>query len=266
VGMGAAPDAIMAAGLGEALSQAGINIASQHRIEIEWEGEDPLGPILQINRAVAEAVSQAAAIGLLPVILGGDCMLALGIIAGLAAARPGQKLGVAWFDAHGDFNTPEISETGFLPGMPLACLTGHGLQDLRKNLDIETLDENHVILLGVRDLDPQEKELLEATPISYLSPADVEKEHTQVVAEHHFRNVAGLYLHLDVDVLDPSAMPGTDYRTPKGLSPETMHAAIQSVKAVQPIVAIALTGLNPEVERTQSVDTAIQLLTTAVHD
>lgn len=264
--MGAAPDALLASGLLDALFQKGVKVASQERIELELSGDDLLGHFAQINNAVAEAVETAVTAGQLPVVLGGDCMLSLGINAGLQRSIPNKPTGVAWFDAHGDFNTPEISETGFLPGMPLACLTGYGLESLRTDLPLKPIDENHVIMLGVRDLDPKEKELLNSTPVSYLNPEDVQNGRTEIVAEYHFQDVDEVYLHLDVDVLDPSVVPGTDYLTPDGLTLETMIEAIAIVKTEKPLAAVALTALNPEVEQAQSVATAIQLLSEALAD
>src|SRR5690606_35869958 len=103
-------------------------------------------------------VARARAAGFFPLILGGDCVTSLGTLAGLLTP---ETTGVAWFDAHGDFNTPDISISGYSGGMPLAVAVGRGLEELRNAARLNgPITERHVALLGVRDLDPLEEQAL----------------------------------------------------------------------------------------------------------
>lgn len=247
-GMGRAPDALLAAGLIAALESDGHTVAVAER-SVELVGDNRLARIGHNGALLAEAVADAHRAGTLPVILGGDCLVSIGAVAGLRrspstarakTARSAQgamnDFGIAWFDAHGDFNTPEITISGYLGGMALACVCGRGLDELRvaANL-IQPVNEANVALLGVRDLDPAEKELLDSTPVQRFDPAHV---------SHFTPHAQPTYLHFDIDALDPAYVPGVNYPAPNGLTPE---AAIEAARKVKPyLAALSLTAVDPE--------------------
>lgn len=248
--MGRAPAELLAAGLVTQLETAG------HNVEV-LERETDLGAGERLTRmgrnlaALAEAVDAARRAGRLPVILGGDCTTSIGVVAGLRRSLP-TELGIAWFDAHGDFNTPETTISGYLGGMPLACCCGRGLAELRAAAGLLLpVKEEHVALLGVRDLDPAEKDLLDTTPVQRFEP-------------HHISGFTSpslpTYLHFDIDALDLAFAPGVSYPAPGGLTPQT---AIEAARKVLPhLAAFSLTAVNPERDVTgQTVQTALQILT-----
>jgi arginase len=246
-GLGRTPAALAAAGLVGALESDGC--------AVEWV---ELAPILPENRSVearlgvllaelAATVAAARSAGRFPIVLGGDCMTALGTLAGLG---DGPGTGVAWFDAHGDFNTPEITRTGYLGGMPLACAVGRGLAELRRACGLDPpAREESVALIGARDLDPLEAEALAASAVLHVEVAEVPAGRFRQALER-FAQVRRIYLHLDMDALDPSVAPGVGYPTPAGLSRDQIDAALNALASRDQLGAFAVTSIR--VERDQA--------------
>jgi arginase len=252
--MGRAPETLLAAGLVGLLENDGHSVVVAERDVNLGEG-DRLTLMGRNLAILAEMVANAQQAGRLPVILGGDCTLAIGVVAGLRRVLT-EDFGIAWFDAHGDFNTPDTTLSSFLGGMPLACCCGRGLETLRAAAGLtQPVNEAYVSLLGVRDLDPPEKALLDTTPVRRYSPEELA----------NFRAEARpTYLHFDIDVLDPAYAPGVNYLTPNGLTPE---AALAAARPIRPhLAALSLTAVDPEIdaakaaEQGQTVQTALALL------
>jgi arginase len=247
--MGRAPEALLAAGLKEALESDGHTVSVAGR-ELDLGAGTVLGRIGRNCAILSEAVAEARRAGSLPVVLGGDCLVSIGVVSGLRRTLQAD-LGVVWFDAHGDFNTPETTISGYLGGMPLACCCGRGLERLRESAGLDRpVDEANVIMVGIRDLDPPERALLGTTPIQILDPLGAP---TLTPAPRP------TYLHFDVDALDPVLAPGVNFLTPNGLSLET---ALEAARRVRPhLAALALTAVDPELDRNgQTVQTAIAVV------
>jgi arginase len=170
----------------------------------------PAGPVparmSMLHRAVADAVAQAAR----PLVLSGDCPTARAAAAGLQ--RRHQDLAVLWLDAHGDFNTPAITTSGYLGGMALAMLTGRtpGLFD--DTLGLRPVPEASVVLAGARDLDPAERDALVASQVCRV-PADP----AAIVTALRRLGPVPVYLHLDIDVIEGAQLSGA--RFPSGPGP-----------------------------------------------
>jgi arginase len=191
------------------------------RIGAEWVDLAPdfahsPDPITAVNRALADAV--AAHRDAFPIIFASDCTSALGAVKGSSAAG---ALGVVWFDAHGDFNTPETSPSGFIGGMPLAMLVGRGRQDLMAGVDLSPLREADVILADARDLDPGERIALQNSAVRHLP--DLRDLLSAPLPDKP------LYIHLDVDVVNPADMPAMSYTAPGGPSLDETAAALRRV-------------------------------------
>lgn len=248
-GMGRAPEALLNTGLVGVLENDGHSVAVVERNMNLGEG-DRLTLMGRHLATLANAVAQAKQAGRLPVILGGDCTVAIGVVAGLRRALH-ENLGIAWFDAHGDFNTPDTTISGFLGGMPLACCCGRGLETLREATGLtQPVNEAHVSILGVRDLDPAEKALLDTTPVRRYAPNEL---------ANFQADARPTYLHFDIDVLDPQYAPGVNYLTPNGLTPE---AVLTAAKQIHPyLAALSFTAVDPEIDSTGlTVRTAMALL------
>ncbi|MGN9911385.1 arginase family protein [Phytohabitans sp. LJ34] len=170
----------------------------------------PAGPVPArmslLHQAVADAVARAAR----PLLLSGDCPAARAAVAGLQ--RRHRDLAVVWLDAHGDFNTPAITVSGYLGGMALAMLTGRtpGLFD--DALDPRPVPDTSVVLVDARDLDPAERDALTASQVRRV-PADP----AAITAALDALGRTPVYLHLDIDVVDSAQLPGL--RFPSGPGP-----------------------------------------------
>jgi arginase len=156
--------------------------------------------------AVARAVTRRHADDGRPVVVAsGDCLTALGTVAGLQAA--GVDPAVVWFDAHGDVQTPETTSSGYLAGMALRLLTDYRPELIASRLGLRPVPEDRIVLVGARDLDPPEVTYLDQAPIRRRQVSDL------TVAE---LPDGPLYVHVDLDVIDAAQLPGLRYPTPAG--------------------------------------------------
>ena len=243
-GKGLAPAALLAAGLRERLETAGAQVEQVYRVEATIPNatqEERLGLLL---KSLAFTLAQARSKQQFPVVLGGDCLTALGTLAGLGNSA---ATTVAWIDAHGDFNTPATTVSGYLGGMPLACAVGRGLDTLREAVGLEPLVEQHIALLGVRDLDSAESALLEQSELTVISANNIERREGNLrSATILLGATAQLYLHLDIDVLNNTDAPGVDYPAPGGLTPTLLNELLMPIACLPNLAAVALTAFNPE--------------------
>ena len=202
---------------------------------------------LAVNRGLTACVRAAVARGEAPLVLAGSCDAAMGVVAGLD--RPG--LGVVWLDAHGDFNTPESSATGFLPGMSLAIVAGHCHQEVWAQLGGgRPVRESDIALLGVRDLSPAaERERLERSDVRVVGWRDGAAERA-VCAVLRRLSAREIYLHVDLDALDPRVAPGVvDDPVPGGLTLDDATAIVREVRERFAIRAGAITTYVPARDR-----------------
>ncbi|NJM05713.1 hypothetical protein HC891_05255 [Candidatus Gracilibacteria bacterium] len=149
-------------------------------------------------------------------------------------------------DAHGDFNTPATTPSGYLGGMPLAALTGRCLGVVTAAAGIvQAVDEAQIALIGVRDLDPPEAAALAASAVAVLSAAELRAApaHLDAVLQR-ITSDATLYLHLDVDVLDSELLPGAVYPTPDGWQLAELAQVLKAVRQRCTPAAIAITAIN----------------------
>jgi arginase len=242
VGMGAAPDALLAAGLVERLEALG------HTVQVEMitiaasdeQREARLGRLLAV---LAAAVAQVRASGHFPLILGGDCMVALGVLGGLGDS---EHTGIIWLDAHGDFNTPETTISGYLGGMTLAGAVGRGLDTLREACRLAPIAERNVVLVGARDLDPLEERALLGSSVRLVRAARAGDVPELDRALRAVGPLAQLYLHVDIDMLDPAEAPGVNYPAARGQTLAQLQAIVRQAIGLGNVAAMSLTAVNPE--------------------
>jgi arginase len=253
-GVDMGPSAIRYAGLSERLARAGIDVEDRGNVqaalaETQASGSERarfLDEILEACRRVAAEVEHARSEALLPLVLGGDHSIAIGTLSGLAAADgPG---GVIWLDAHGDLNTPKTSPSGNVHGMPLAA--GLGLCDFgaADGLNLPALDPERVALVGVRSLDPGEREAVKRLGLAVYTISDVDRRGVEPVIEEALERVSGgafVHVSVDLDVVDPEFAPGVGDPVRGGLSYREAHLALELIAEAGVLDSVELAEVNP---------------------
>jgi arginase len=239
--MGLGPERLIDAGLESHLAAQG------HRVAKFVATLDP--PHAEIRTAfelmgiVAGQVRQALAQGRFPLVLSGNCNTAPGTLAGLTPA----SRGIFWFDAHGDCNTPETTLTGYLDGMGCAVALGWCWRGLAAALPgFHAVQAEHALLLGVRDLDPPEADLIAASALTALAPADLRRARLGAELARLKPQVGAAYLHCDLDVFDPSEGRANNLPVPGGLSAAEVEGLIREIGQAVPVKAAAVTAYAPE--------------------
>jgi arginase len=211
----------------------------------------PLGSPLErmgaLCHALADEVAALRTSGYLPVVLAGDCTASIGVLAGLQRDIP--DLTLAWYDAHGDFNTPETTPSSFIGGMPLAMLCGRGDQTIVLAAGAKVQPEAQVILTDGRDLDPGEKEAVAESPLIHLpNLADLL---TLPLPEQP------IYLHFDSDVLRLSDMAAVNYPAEGGATLDVIEASLARLAQTGRIAAVSVTLWNPELDEDSQAEEVV---------
>ena len=202
-----------------------LEALQQPYVMIEGDG------IAQVNSRLAQAVSEHPRPA---IVLAGNCNSCLGTLSAL------DDPGVVWFDAHGDFNTPETSISGAFEGMSLAVAAGHCHRELMPR----PVAEENVVLAATRSLDPLEEVRLRQSNIELASldalPSALRRLEPRVKT---------IYLHLDLDVLDPTVSPGVNFSEPGGISLDQLYNAVKQVAGTGKLAAAAIANFNPDRDR-----------------
>lgn len=238
-GVDMGPSAIRYAGLAEELKRAGIdcedvgNATGGLGDQITTgasEDSAPLAMIRSITEELAATIRRHDAPDQIPLMLGGDHSIALGSLHGVGRDDP---LGVIWFDAHGDYNTPETSPSGHVHGMVLAAALGVGPFAEREWVKVPELRPENVVLVGTRDLDPREAEALEQSELTVMTMADIDRHGIASVCERAVEQasdgVSDVHVSLDLDWLDPLEAPGVGTPVRGGASYREAHLAMEII-------------------------------------
>ena len=259
-GVDMGPSAIRVADLEARLEQLGHQVEDIGDLDVmipetQQVGEGKLrykGPILAMCDALRKQVEQALARGRLPLVLGGDHSIAIGSVAGSAChyARSGGALGLIWFDAHGDANTPDTTPSGNIHGMSLAVALGHGDRDLVSLGDrVPKIQPRNTALIGIRDVDPGERETLKRVGVNVYTMRDIDERGMRDVVDEAIRiagdGTAGVHLSFDLDVVDPEDAPGTGTPVWGGITYREAHLAMELLSDRAKIVAIDMVEVNP---------------------
>jgi arginase len=183
----------------------------------------------------SDIVAQNERDGYFTVGLLATCPSMPGLVAGLQHSGPTRKpikVGMLWLDAHPDFNTPETTRSGSLGGMPVAVATGRALQRLRLDAHLDPpLSDRHIVMGGVRLIDPLEQELLDQSSIQQLSVDDLRNMTPAVFAQldRLSRLTDKIYVHIDMDVLDPREVMGHGNKVPNGPSSEQLARLFEAI-------------------------------------
>ncbi len=211
---------------------------------------EPWARLARLYEPVAVAVAGDTG---LPVVLSGDCITPLAVLAGLQ--RRGSDASLVWFDAHGDFHTEATTQSGYLGGMPLAKAVGRGDMTLPEALGLTALDESRAVLVDGRDLDPPEVDALAASGVRRVAVCDA----------HAAVPEGPIHLHIDLDVVDPALLPGLRYPATGGVDLGALGRAVERVagRGTLAAVSVAATWRPEESDRGRN-DAAVACVLAAV--
>jgi arginase len=239
-GVGLGPARLLDAGVATQLRDAGHDVR-EATVELPHDvSRHEMARTVAIQRELGRAVRAAVAAGELPIVLAGNCSSAVGTL----AARPADSV-VVWFDAHADLNTSETTVTGMLDGLALSMVTGQALRAMTTSVEgFAPVSPSRVILVGARDLDEAEERLLAGSAITRVSAASA---HAVIAAavQAFGRPAPPLYIHLDLDVLEPTDARANQYAAPGGLSPAALVDTLRELVRVAPVHAVGITAYDP---------------------
>lgn len=230
--MGAGPLRLVESGLVDHLGRRGHD-GRVVPVELDSGFRTEISAAFELATKIRDRVRESKEQGRFPVVLAGNCISAVGTV---SALRP---LEVYWFDAHGDLNTPETTRSGFLDGMALSILLGRCWTRLARGVGLEVVSPDQVWLIGARDLDTAEKEYLDEAGVRWTGrelPWDQNPRATQE---------EGSYLHIDLDVLDPTEGRVNPFQENGGLELGVLLEGLRWIQDRGPIEAVALTAYDP---------------------
>ncbi|HEU4813640.1 MAG TPA: arginase [Xanthomonadaceae bacterium] len=268
------PDALRIAGFAEALVARGVDVVDRGNLEgprNPWtgpvEGYRHLQEVVDWNRSVMDAVTSELEAGRLPVLMGGDHCLAIGSITAVAnhCRATGKRLRVVWLDAHADFNTFEVTPSGNIHGMPVACLCGLGPEPLTTlGGPAPAVRPEDVKQIGIRSVDQGEKRLvkeygLDVYDMRYID--EVGMKRTMEAALAGVDEDTHLHVSFDIDFLDPDIAPGTGTRVPGGPNYREAQLVMEMIADTGRMASLDIVELNPLLDkRNRTAHLAIDLV------
>jgi len=274
------PVAIRLAGLEERIRGLGLDFEDLGDVPVNDPGNvEPrdanarfIDEIVEHCTALRDRVGETLKRGRFPLVIGGDHAIACGTIAGTARhfRERGQKLGLIWFDAHGDMNTPETSPSGNVHGMPLATCLGYGPPALGEIAGFTPmLDVSNCVLVGVHELDNREREMIRSTGIRIYTMREIDMMGMQRVMEEALDIVNdgtdGFHVSFDVDGCDTSIAPGTGTRVPGGTNFRESHLVLENVADTGRLTSLEITEVNPILDHeNRTAELAVGLVESAL--
>ncbi|GIV78139.1 arginase [Litorilinea aerophila] len=258
-------------GLGHQVEDAGnVPVPVRHEAAVQarsWTetpegGLHHLPAVVQACQQIFDAAQASAASQEIPIFLGGDHSIAIGTVSGMATAGP---LGLIWVDAHGDFNTPASSPSGNIHGMPVAVLTGRGHPDL---VDLgypgAKLLPQHIVLVGVRSLDPEERVALAGSGINVYTMRDIDELGMATVARRalsRLSSLARIHVSIDMDAIEPAVAPGVGTPVAGGLTFREAHLLMEILAESEKVRSVDVVEINPILdEGNRTAELAVELI------
>jgi arginase len=279
-GVDMGPSAIRISGLAEQLTAIGVAVVDKGDIaaplpEMKGAGDPRKRYVREIARVCQKLHQTALASlheGALPIVLGGDHSLGAGSVAATAAwlRSRNESLGLIWVDAHADINSPATSPSGNVHGMPLSALLGGEPSELaRIGGPDPSVRPGHTALVGIRNLDEREKEIVRTFGIHAFTMKDVDRLGIAGVMERALAAVTngtgGVHVSFDLDVCDPSIAPGVGTAVKGGLDYREAHYVMEAVAESGRLVALDLVEVNPALDvRNATAELATDLALSAL--
>jgi len=273
------PSALRIAGLEEKLEQLGHDVTDCGDVAVQSRETTRVGdPKARYGREIARCcealrrkVRASVARGRRPLVIGGDHSIAIGTVAGVAGHFRERKesIGLIWVDAHGDMNSPDTSPTGNVHGMPLGILLGWGPPELVKLGGFRPkVRPEHTVLIGIRDLDAGEKDLIKKSGALVFTMKEVDQFGMSEVARRALERVtygtAGFHLSVDLDGVDPMVAPGVATAVNGGLNFRETHLLMELVADSRRMLSMEMVELNPVLDtRNRTAEFAVGLILSA---
>ncbi len=279
-GVDMGPSAMRIADLGPAIRSLGLGFEDHGNVEVPApESKQPLDDHARFLPEIAESCARlrARVEELLlrerfPLVVGGDHSIACGTIAGISSHyhRRGERIGLIWFDAHGDMNTPETTESGNIHGMPLASCLGMGppeLTDLGERRPM--VDVENVTLVGVRSLDRREREIVRESGVRCITMKEIDSFGIHAIMEEAIeratRGTAGFHLSFDLDGTDPAVAPGVGTPVPGGVNYREAHTILELVAETGALLGLEMAEINPILDnKNQTARAAVEFVLSAL--
>jgi arginase len=257
------PSALRVAGLQARLKQLGHQVEDIGNIPVKQPEEMPVGEkrakymaeIAETCKDLAEIVQKCLEEDFVPLVLGGDHSIAAGAVSGVAAyfRKEKKQIGYIWLDAHGDMNTPESSPSGNVHGMPLAAVMGYGAPELVDLLGFKPkVEPQNIVLVGVRDLDLQERRLVKKSGVRVFTMRDIDERGMREVMADALKyatdDTDGISVSLDMDFVDPSDAPGVGTPVRGGVTYREAHLAMEMIADSDAMASMEVVEINPVID------------------
>ncbi|MCI0524925.1 MAG: arginase [Acidobacteria bacterium] len=278
-GVDMGPSAIRVANLNGRLAALGyevtdvgnISVRNPEMMQIADRKLKYLPEIAAACEMLAGKVEAALESGSIPIILGGDHSIAIGSVSGLASFhhKRDHRVGVIWFDAHGDMNTPETSPSGNIHGMPFAAILGHGARELTHIGGFAPkVSAEDCVLIGARSIDPEEAVALKASGVRVVTMRELDERGMSAVMDEVMwlasRRTAGFHVTMDMDFVDPDYAPGVGTPVPGGPTYRESHLAMEKIADSGKMLSFELTEVNPVLDvANRTAELGVQLILSA---
>jgi len=259
-GIDMGPDALRNDGLVEALERLGIEIQDTGNIQlpprpINKKRDARLknyDEVISACKKVRDFVGKSIDDGYFPLVIGGDHSIAMGTTAALSMHY--KKIGIIWIDAHGDFNTEETTVSGNIHGMSFATSCGRGSKNLVGQMGVRTnVCEGKCVLVGARDMDPLERELLKQSDVTVFTMRDIDEQGMYAVMKKALKiacdGADALHVSFDIDVMDPMEAPGVGTPVQGGMTYREAHLAMEMISECKIFRSLEIVELNPILDR-----------------
>ncbi len=259
-GVDMGPSALRYADLNERLTELGYEIQDLGDLDVIIPETRHFGdPRAKYLKEIADSCTHLANLvleihqeGRTPLVLGGDHSIAMGTVSGMSESfrRQGKTLGLIWFDAHADFNTPEISPSGNVHGMPMAAIMGYGPRELTHIFGFAPkIQPEHAVMIGIREVDKEERELVKKSGVRVFTMKDIDRRGIGSVLDEAIsiitKGTDGFAATLDADFLDPYESPGVATPVRGGADYREAHLAMEMIADTKRIASFEVTEINP---------------------
>ncbi|MCL5267884.1 MAG: arginase [Bacteroidetes bacterium] len=279
-GVDMGPSALRIARVAERLREIGHTVFDDGDIPVKvpesQEIDNPklkyLPEIVRVATILTHKVEGIMDRGEFPLVLGGDHSIAMGTISGLSnyARKNNLRLGVIWIDAHADMNTQETTPSGNIHGMPLAAVLGEGARELTTiGGDFRKVDPMNAALIGVRNIDKAEKEIVKRTGIAHYTMSDIDKYGAHRIIGRLLKEMKEkvdlLHVSFDIDSVDPSVAAGVGTPSPGGLSYREAHLIMETIADCECMSSLEVTEVNPIFDiKNESAEFAAEVVASAL--